>query len=39
MRWSPNVDPFEYLCQDNNYGPQLMLGSQSEIDNTKFFVP
>jgi hypothetical protein len=39
MRWSPNVDPFEYICQDNNYGPQLMLGSQSEIDNTKFFVP
>ena len=39
MRWSPNLDPFEYICQDNNYGPELMLGSQSEIDNTKFFVP
>jgi hypothetical protein len=39
LRWTPNVDPFEYICQDNNYGPQLMLGSQSEVDNTKFFVP
>lgn len=39
MRWAANVDPFEYLCQDNNHGPELMLGSQSEIDNTKFFVP
>ncbi len=39
MRWAPNVDPFEYICQDNNYGPQLMLGSQSEVDNTRFFVP
>ena len=39
MRWAPNVDPFEYVCQDNNHGPELMLGSQSEIDNTKFFVP
>ena len=39
MRWAANVDPFEYVCQDNNHGPELMLGSQSEIDNTKFFVP
>jgi hypothetical protein len=39
MRWTPNSDPFEYVCQDNNHGPELMLGSQSEIDNTKFFVP
>lgn len=39
MRWTPNVDPFEYICQDNNYGPELMIGSQSEVDNTRFFVP
>jgi hypothetical protein len=39
LRWGPNSDPFEYVCQDNNHGPELMLGSQSEIDNTKFFVP
>jgi len=39
MRWGANSDPFEYVCQDNNHGPELMLGSQSEIDNTKFFVP
>jgi len=39
MRWAANVDPFEYICQDNNHGPELMLGSQTEIDNTKFFVP
>jgi hypothetical protein len=39
MRWGANSDPFEYICQDNNHGPELMLGSQSEIDNTKFFVP
>src|SRR5262249_28879463 len=28
MRWGPNSDPFEYICQDNNHGPELMLGSQ-----------
>ena len=39
MRWQPNEDPYEYICQENNHGPELMLGSQSEIDNTKFFVP
>jgi hypothetical protein len=39
MRWGANLDPFEYVCQDNNHGPELMLGSQTEIDNTKFFVP
>ena len=39
LRWQPNEDPYEYICQENNHGPELMLGSQSEIDNTKFFVP
>ena len=41
MRWSDNEDPFEYICQDNNFGPEMMLGSQSDadIDNTKFFIP
>jgi hypothetical protein len=39
MRWQPNEDPYEYICQENNHGPELMLGSQTEIDNTKFFVP
>ena len=39
MRWVPNADPFEYICQDNNHGPELMIGSQSEVDNTRFFVP
>jgi hypothetical protein len=39
MRWGANLDLFEYICQDNNFGPELMLGSQTEIDNTRFFVP
>ena len=39
LRWRPNADPFEYLCQDNNHGPELMLGSQEEVDRTRLFVP
>jgi hypothetical protein len=37
--WTANVDMFEYICQDANQGPSLMVGSQESIDNTKFFVP
>lgn len=39
LRWQADKDPYEYICQENNHGPELMLGSQTEIDNTKFFVP
>jgi hypothetical protein len=39
MRWGANQPAFEYICQDNNHGPELMLGSQTEIDNTRFYVP
>jgi hypothetical protein len=39
MRWGANQEPFEYICQDNNFGPELMIGSQTEVDNTRFFVP
>lgn len=24
LRWSPNVELFEYVCQDNNHAPSLM---------------
>jgi len=39
MRWQANADAFEYICQDNNHGPELMIGSQNEVDNTRFYVP
>lgn len=39
MRWAPEADLFEYICQDNNMGPELMLGSQTEVDRTRIFVP
>jgi hypothetical protein len=25
LRWSPNVELFEYVCQDNNHAPTLMM--------------
>jgi hypothetical protein len=28
-QWEPAIDLFEYVCQENNYGPQLMVGVES----------
>jgi hypothetical protein len=39
MRWRPGAELFEYICQQFNQGPELMLGSQEDVDNTRFFVP
>ena len=39
MRWGANQDLFEYICQDNNHGPELMLGSQESVDRSILFVP
>jgi hypothetical protein len=27
-RWEAGTDLFEYVCQENNFGPQLMVGSE-----------
>jgi hypothetical protein len=39
LNWRANAELFEYICQQYNQGPELMLGSQEDIDNTRFFVP
>jgi hypothetical protein len=26
LQWTPNAELFEYICQDNNYAPELMTG-------------
>ena len=39
MRWTAESDLFEYICQDNNHGPELMIGSQEGVDRTRLFVP
>ena len=39
LRWNPNQDLFEYVCQDNNLAPQLMLGAAESIDRRSVVVP
>jgi hypothetical protein len=39
LRWRAGEELFEYICQQYNQGPELMIGSQEGVDNTRFFVP
>ena len=39
LRRRAGEEPFEYICQQYNQGPELMLGTQESIDNSKFYVP
>jgi hypothetical protein len=39
LRWNPSQELFEYVCQDNNLAPQLMLGAAESVDRTSVIVP
>jgi hypothetical protein len=39
MNWSPGVESFEFICQDNNHAPELMVGSMEAVDRNSSFVP
>jgi hypothetical protein len=38
-RWNPGIEPFEYVCQENNYGPQLMIGVTGGDVRTSTVIP
>jgi hypothetical protein len=38
-RWSSNQETFEYVCQENNYGPQMMIGVAGGAMRTSAIVP
>jgi hypothetical protein len=37
--WAPNNELFEYICQGNNYGPDLMVGVEGGASRTSSIVP
>ena len=37
--WSPANELFEYVCQGNNYGPELMIGVEGGASRTSSIVP
>jgi hypothetical protein len=39
MRWGAGNELFEYVCQDNNFAPVLLIGSEEKVDRTTIIVP
>jgi len=39
LRLAQGDELFEYLCQDNNHGPELMVGSEKTADRSSQTVP
>lgn len=39
MRWNAGQELFEYVCQDNNFAPVLLVGQQEQVDRTSVIIP
>jgi hypothetical protein len=39
MRWGAGSELFEYICQDNNFAPVLLVGEQDKVDRSTIIVP
>jgi hypothetical protein len=39
LRWVANSELFEYVCQDNNFASDLMVGTREFVDRTSKIVP
>jgi hypothetical protein len=39
MRYSANAELFEFICQDNNLAPELLVGTHEKVDRSSVIVP
>ncbi len=39
LRYTPGDELFEYICQDNNFAPELMIGVLESVDRSSVIVP
>jgi hypothetical protein len=39
LRWEAGTELFEYICQQENYAPLLMVGEGTSVDRSSAFVP
>jgi hypothetical protein len=39
LRWVPDQEMFEYVCQDNNFASELMIGAEKSVDRSSRIVP
>ena len=37
--WTPNADLFEYVCQENNFASELLVGAAQSVDRASRIVP
>jgi hypothetical protein len=39
IRWTPNTEAAEYICQDNNQASTMMVGNEEGVDRGSRIVP
>ena len=39
MRFSANAELFEFICQDNNLAPELLVGTHEKVDRSSVIIP
>ena len=39
MRFSANAELFEFICQDNNFAPELLVGTREFVDRSSVIIP
>jgi hypothetical protein len=39
IRWTNGDELFEYICQENNFAPNLMVGVATDVDRTSQIIP
>jgi hypothetical protein len=39
MTFAPNSELFEFICQDNNFAPELLVGTREFVDRSSVIVP
>ena len=39
LRWEPNTELFEYVCQQANFASELMVGEMDKVDRTTQIIP
>ena len=35
LRWLPDTELFEYICQDNNFATDIMIGAEDDVDRSR----
>jgi hypothetical protein len=39
LQFTPGIELFEYICQENNQGPEMMVGTEQSVNRTSSIIP